>query len=373
MKKPKVAVALSGGVDSAVAAALLVKQGYDCTGFHMDLWSESRSGAQNKCCDLASLKIVLRTTFQLKIPFYKLDLKKVFKQKVVDCFLADYAQGLTPNPCVQCNRFIKFGVLLDYLRKKGFDFMATGHYAQLELSKDKNDIYHLLKAKDSLKDQSYFLYNLTQDQLSHLLFPVGGYFKKEVKKMAKEWQLPVVNRSESQEICFFPEKDYRPFLKRNLKERIKSGEVIDINGKVIGHHSGLPLYTIGQRHGFKLETKSILNGMIPPYYVVGKSFETNQLIVGFGAQTEAKEFSVSQLNFIDQENFSRVRSKSKEVEVRIRHQGDFLKGRLKKAQNKNSLRVVLNEPERGVAPGQSAVFYKGRELLGGGIITVDKI
>ncbi len=373
MKKPKVAVALSGGVDSAVAAALLVKQGYDCTGFHMELWSESKSGAQNKCCDLASLKTVLRTTFQLKMPFYKLDMTKVFKQKVVDCFLQDYQQGLTPNPCIQCNKFIKFGALLDYLQKKGFDFMATGHYAQVKEPKDKNDIYHLLKAKDPLKDQSYFLYNLNQKQLAHLLFPVGPYLKKEVKQMAKKWQLPVVNRAESQEICFFPEKDYRPFVKRHLKDKIKPGEIIDNNGKIIGHHLGLPLYTIGQRHGFEINTKNNLNGFIPPYYVIAKRPEQNQLVVGFGSQTELKEFLVTQLNFINQSAFAQIQKNPLKIEVRIRHQGDFLKAKLEKGENKEEVKVVLDEPERGVAPGQSAVFYKGQEILGGGIITVDKI
>ena len=337
----KVAIALSGGVDSGVAAALLVKQGYQCAGFHMKLWREGKS-------DPGSLTAAGETCRQLGIPFYTVDFAKIFKKRVVDYFLIEYAAGLTPNPCVQCNKFIKFGELLDYVRKLGFDYLATGHYARIKTC-------HLFQAKDKNKDQSYFLYNLTQKQLAQILFPVGDYTKKEVRRMAREWQLPVAERPESQEICFFAESDYRPFLKRQISQKIVSGEVIDTQRRVIGNHQGILLYTIGQRHGFEIADRKAIG----PWYVLGKDIKKNRLIVGFGKETEKKEFWVKNVNWLAPRSFG-------EVEVRIRHQGELLPARIKKIASR--IKVILDEPERGIAPGQSAVFLKSGEVLGGGII-----
>jgi tRNA-specific 2-thiouridylase len=358
MKNKKVAVAMSGGVDSAMAAALLVKQGYQCTGFHLHFWSEfpKDKGFENKCCSTESLQVARKTAYLLKIPFYHLDFSKIFKKQVVDSFLRSYQQGLTPNPCVVCNQEIKFGELLKHIRKLGFDFLATGHYVQV---KKEPKGFHLLTSKDKLKDQSYFLYRLKQNQLPFLLFPVGGYQKKEVFKMAKEWQLPSARRPESQEICFLSENDYRPFFKRQLKKKIISGEVINVKGQVIGVHQGLPLYTVGQRHGFSLNFK-IQTPLLPPYYVVGKDVRQNRLIVGFGRETEKKEFHVKNFNWLDPDYRKKLASPS--LRVRLRHQGDFLKCQVK------GNKVVLKEAERGVASGQSAVFYVKEEVLGGGFI-----
>jgi len=408
----KIAIAMSGGVDSGVAAALLVKKGYQCTGFHLRLWSETIKDKrfENKCCSTESLETARKTAHQLGIPFQVIDFSKIFKKQVVDYFLEAYGSGLTPNPCIFCNKFIKFGELLSYVRKLGFDYLATGHYAKivretraplfsetraerrgdsklntlslsdppirkmggdsdLFLTADQYSskrvpsfLFHLLMAKDKLKDQSYFLYNLNQRQLAHILFPVGNYQKKEVVVMAKKWRLPVAHRPESQEICFLPENDYRPFLKRQIPQKIIPGEVVDKGRGVIGKHQGLPLYTIGQRHGFEVDRQN-QTPILPPYYVIGKNIKKNQLIVGFGREAEKKEFEVKQASWINPltQNFLKC-------QVRIRHQGSLLMARVEK--QKTKLRVILDEPERGIAPGQAAIFYHGEEVLGGGIILI---
>jgi len=397
----KVAVALSGGVDSGVAAALLVKKGYQCTGFHLRLWSETIKDKrfENKCCSTESLETARKTAHQLGIPFQVIDFSKIFKKQVVDYFLKAYGDGLTPNPCVFCNKFIKFGELLSYVRKLGFDYLATGHYARITDGSCRSTAprpippanklgplpwgtpsratrqnlssslyYSLLSGKDKNKDQSYFLYNLNQRQLAHILFPVGNYQKKEVVVMAKKWRLPVAHRPESQEICFLPENDYRPFLKRHLQNKIKPGKVVDIKGRIIGSHQGLPLYTIGQRHGFNLN-RQIKTPVLPPYYVIEKNVKKNQLIVGFGKETERKEFLVKDVNWINPElQINKLSNCKLKCFVRIRHQGKLLEAQIKSQENK--VKVILTEPERGVAPGQSAVFYQSEEVLGGGIILI---
>jgi tRNA-specific 2-thiouridylase len=384
---------MSGGVDSGVAAALLVKQGYEVTGFHLRFWKEKAKDFENKCCDVKSLEAARKTAWGLGIPFYVLDFEEVFKKKVVDYFLNEYALGRTPNPCVMCNKYIKFGELLRYVRGLGFDYLATGHYVRIyeeiqnskskiqnkfKIQNSKFKIYHLLEAKDKSKDQSYFLYNLTQRQLAYILFPVGEYTKTEVRKMAKKWGLAVAERPESQEICFFPESDYRPFLRRKIPEKIVPGEVVDTKGRVIGRHFGLPLYTIGQRHGFEINLKSqtrLLDGQvsnvkaIPPFYVVGKDVKKNRLIVGFGKETEKKEFLVEKVNWINPK--SEIRNQKSEIFVRIRHQGELLNCQIVKLSN-CQIKVILKEPYRGIAPGQAAVFYRKLkvvfEVVGGGII-----
>ena len=347
---------MSGGVDSGVAAAILTKSGHEIAGFHLQLWAEGQKDQRfvNKCCSTASLEAARKTANQLDIPFFKVDfVEEIFKKRVVDYFLKEYGLGRTPNPCVRCNHFIKFGVLMDYVKTLGYDFLATGHYARIE----KSGGFRLLMGKDKKKDQTYFLYNLTQKKLSQVMFPVGDYQKTEVIKMARKWKLPVAERPESQEICFYPEDDYRPFLKRQIKEKIIPGEVVDVGGRVIGEHQGLPLYTIGQRHGFEITDKRVIG----PLYVVDKKIEKNQLMVGFGKGVEKKEFEVKGVNWISGER----PKKEIRCRVRIRHQGELLKCRFK------GVKVVLDEFERGVAPGQAAVFYQGEEVLGGGIISLD--
>jgi len=374
MKKKKIAIAMSGGVDSGVAAALVVRAGHEAAGFHMHLWAEPVTSHQspvtsfqNKCCSTESLEAARKTADQLGIPFYKVDfLEEIFKKRVVDYFLKEYGLGRTPNPCVMCNRFIKFGELMDYAKTLGYDYLATGHYARvIEVASNQQPAtrkkksrslitgYRLLQGIDKNKDQSYFLYNLIQKKLAQVMFPVGDYQKTEVIKMARKWKLPVAERPESQEICFYPEKDYRPFLKRQIKGKIVPGKVVDIKGKVIGEHQGLPLYTIGQRHGFRITDKKVIG----PLYVIDKKIKKNQLVVGFGKEAERKEFFVKDVNWTSEQPKKEIKCR-----VRVRHQGELLECRIKE------MKVVLDEPERGMAPGQAAVFYQGEEVLGGGLI-----
>jgi len=347
---------MSGGVDSGVSAALLIKQGYDCVGIHLKLF-EKDSGWES----------AQKTAEFLKIPLKQVNFSKIFKKRVVEYFLKEYAAGLTPNPCVMCNKYIKFGELFEYVRKLGFDYLATGHYARIIDG-------HLLAAIDKKKDQSYFLYNLKKEQLAHILFPVGELIKKEVRAMAKKMKLPVAEKPESQEICFLPENDYRPFLKRLIVKEIKPGAVVDTKGNIIGRHFGLPLYTIGQRHGFRLDLKKIL----PPYYVIEKDAKNNRLIVGFGKETERKEFLVKNINWINPLIVNRLACRQAGelliAKVRIRNLGELLSCKVadlpagrQELQN-GKVKVILNDPERGIAPGQAAVVYASEEVLGGGII-----
>lgn len=347
--KRKVAVALSGGVDSAVTAGLLKQEGWEVFGFHLRLWTEEEEGANER------IKKVKKIAEVLKIPFEVLDLRREFKKKVVDYFLREFINGRTPNPCIRCNQEIKFGRLLKFsLNEMKADYLATGHYARVGHSRP----YKLFRGVDKKKDQSYFLYTLTQKQLSYLLFPLGKYRQRYVLKLAKRWKLPISKKSRA--ICFFKEKDYRFFLKRQIPQKLVPGEVSTLDGKVIGRHLGLPLYTIGQRHGFELKKK-----VLGPMYVVGKEVGQNRLIVGFGGECERGEFKVGEANWIA----GQAPKLPLKCQVKIRHQGQLLNCELSNYQIANGrLRVILAEPQQGVAPGQSAVFYKGEEVLGGGII-----
>jgi len=360
MKKRKIAVAVSGGVDSGIALLLLSKKGFDCTAFYMDLWREEGGKFDDN-----SLKVAQETAEKLKIPFKVVNFKEIFKKKVVDYFLESYNCGLTPNPCVRCNKLIKFGKLLDFVLSQGFDYLATGHYARLK--KDKKG-YCLFAGIDKSKDQSYFLYDLSPKQLAHLAFPLGNYFKREVIELAKKWNLPVVNRAESQEICFIKGGDYRDFLKKHLKKNFKEGKVVDTKGKVIGYHLGLSLYTIGQRHGFTINKAQTPN--LPPFYVVAKNQKDNQLVVGFGKETERKGFLLRNVNWINPAEFKKGIFKTK---LRVRYQGELLEAEIKENNKEDNLLVFLEEPERGIASGQSVVFYNKDEILGGGIIDIDKM
>ena len=357
--KDKVAIAMSGGVDSSVAAALLKKQGYDCIGVFMKFWTEAETDLENKCCSADAYNDARRVAGKLGFKLYTLNFKESFKKAVVDQWLKEHQKGNTPNPCINCNKFIKFDLLLKKVKMLRCDYLATGHYARLrrEIPNSKFQIpkTKLMQAKDKQKDQSYFLYTLKQSQLKHLLFPLGNLTKTEVRQLAKEFGLPVYEKPESQEICFVPEKTHYPFLKRQLK--LKPGLIKTINGKTMGRHEGLPLYTLGQRQGIKI-------GGSGPFYVVKLDYKTNTLFVSKNQNDKmlcTKKFKIKNASWIA----GRAPKPSEKLRVKIRYQAKTIPAVIKE----NT--VTLKTPQRAIMPGQSAVFYQDRQVLGGGVI--DKI
>ena len=353
-KNNKVAIAMSGGVDSSVTAALLKQQGYDCLGIFMKFWTESEPKIENKCCSADAYNDAHKVANRLGFRLYTLNFKKDFKKTVVDEWLKEHQKGHTPNPCIRCNKFIKFDLLLKKAKMLGCDYLATGHYIKKSKIKNKKIkiIYRLSTAKDNNKDQSYFLYNLKQSQLKDLLFPLGNYTKSEVRALAKKFKLPVYEKSESQEICFIPEKTHYPFLKRQLK--LKPGPIKDFKGKILGQHEGLPLYTLGQRQGIKI-------GGIGPFYVVKLNYKTNTLFVSNNHNDKllyTKKFKIKNINWVS----GKPPKRSNKFGVKIRYQAKTISCTI----NKNT--VTLKTPQRAIMPGQSAVFYQRQQVLGGGII-----
>lgn len=346
--RTKVAVGLSGGVDSAVAAALLQQQGYDVTGFYLQCWDFDRPG----CGGDVDRNDAIHIATTLGIKFKHLEFIDQYKKRVIDLFYAEYKAGRTPNPDIICNTEIKFGIFLNWAIDNGFDFVATGHYARL---KKAQGCTQLLKGADAGKDQSYFLYGLNQNQLEHTLFPIGDMYKEDIRQKARDLGLRVFNKPDSVGICFIGEVDIKKFLQERLP--LERGDVITQDGRVIGHHDGVWFYTIGQRHGFE-----ITEYMGIPLYVVGKKVEENKLIVGPVKDVLRKSFYVDNLHWIcDSPEFPLS------ADVRIRNLGQFYPSEIIQ-QNQNLLRVNSSEKLFGVAPGQSAVFYSGDVVLGGGTI-----
>lgn len=342
---------MSGGVDSSVAAHLLLKQGYDVTGVFMQCWDAKADG----CKADEDRAFAVKTAAKLGIAFETLDFREEYDSKVMNYFYSEYRAGRTPNPDVMCNKEIKFGLFFDWAMKNGFDFVSTGHYAQVQ--KKIGGSFDLLKGADAAKDQSYFLYLLGQRQLKKTLFPVGGMKKKALRKLADKLDLPSAKRPDSMGICFIGEVDVKDFLKKQIKER--AGEVVDAGDVVIGTHEGVWFYTIGQRHGFKVNKYFGY-----PLYVILKDIENNRLVVGKDIDCVTKEFIVVDPHWINKNPFGK-RTKIK-CAVRIRHLGDLHKAELSLLVG--TIKVVLNSPLFAVAPGQSAVFYNGKITLGGGII-----
>ncbi len=350
----KVLVAMSGGVDSAVAAALLKKAGYQVSGMFLHFWKDdSQPGLENKCCSLKSLSDAKEVCRAVGIPLNTFDFRAPFKKIVVDNFLSEYQKGRTPNPCVVCNKNIKIGRLLKYARSLGFDYVATGHYVKLQKSGGKIKMF---KAKDKNKDQSYFLYTFNQDELKHLMFPLADYTKPQVRALAKKFKLPVAEKAESQEICFVSSKHHNDFLKKYLK--LKSGQIQLIGGPVIGEHDGLPLFTIGQRRGINI-------GGNGPYYAADFDFKKNILYVAKtfdDAKMYGQKLMAKNVNWINGGDIKKV-LKCQAV-IRYRHQAVPVEI-VKKG---SAYEVRFKTPQRAITPGQSVVFYKGQEVLGGGII-----
>lgn len=350
IRRGKVIVAMSGGVDSSVAAAILKKNGYDVVGVFMKFWQEPNRKSENRCCSVEAKRDAQRVAIKLGIPLQIIDVKKEFKKRVVDYFINEYEKGNTPNPCVMCNKYIKFKFLIDEMTELKADFVATGHYARIGKSQIPNP--KLLVARDKTKDQTYFLWTLKQNQLKKILFPIGNYAKEQVREMAKKFSLPVFKKKDSQEICFI-NTCIEDFLKKYIKQ--KSGPIITIDGKKVGEHEGLVFYTIGQRKGIKI-------GGTGPYYVIKKDFKRNALIVSnppAGGQNKdllQKELVVKNVNWVSGKSYNgkckvKIRSMTKMADATIKRN-----------------KVIFNKPQRAITSGQSAVFYKKNEVLGGGII-----
>ncbi|MBT9143066.1 MAG: tRNA-specific 2-thiouridylase MnmA [Dehalococcoidia bacterium] len=359
-KNRRVIVAMSGGVDSSLCVALLKEQGFDVIGVTMRLWTspdfeEDAKIAGRGCCSLSAVDDARRVSDKMSIPFYVLNFKEAFRLQVVDNFVEEYRRGHTPNPCIACNRFMKFNLLLKRAFELEAGYLATGHYARIEYDQLLGR-YRLKKARDASKDQTYALYNLTQEQLAHTLFPLGNFLKSEVREMAAEYGLSVADKPDSQEICFIPDDDYKRFLREEINLKEKSGPIMDVAGNRLGTHEGLANYTVGQRKGLGLAVGR-------PLFVVALDVENNTLLVGSNKDVFSSSLIADDLNFILLPQLTeamrvtaKIRYHAKEVAATLLPLGD---GRI---------RLNFDEPERAVTPGQSVVFYIGDDVLGGGII-----
>ncbi len=346
---------MSGGVDSSVAAALLKEQGCRVIGMMLRLWSEPGKENENRCCTMDAMNTARYIAGQLGIPFYAVDARRVFYERIVrGAFLDGYAQGLTPNPCLQCNRHIRFGLLLEHALALGADFLATGHYARLERAPD--GAARLLRGVDPGKDQSYVLHVLTQKQLRRALFPVGAYPKRQVRALAQRFGLPVAARPDSQDLCFLAGDDYRNFLQRHAADAARPGPILNRRGEVLGQHSGLPHYTIGQRKGLGIAARR-------PLYVLAKDPQANALIVGERSELGSRHLQARQVNWIA----GAPPERPFRAGVKIRYTARPAEG-LVTPLGADGFRVQFDQPQYGITPGQAAVLYEGEVCLGGGII-----
>ncbi len=340
----KVVIAMSGGVDSSVAAALLKKEGHEVIGATMQIISSGNAEADAR-----------QVARRLGIPHHVMDFKDIFARRVIDNFCREYRLGRTPNPCVLCNKYIKFGVLWERARELGADFLATGHHARVERDETTGN-YLLKKGADTQKDQSYFLCQLNQEQLSRTLFPIGNLTKDKVRQIARELELPVADRPESQEICFIPDDDYPGFLENHVPGATASGPILDREGNMLGQHQGLIYYTVGQRKGLGIATAE-------PLYVTAIEPDRNAIVVGTKEHTYGMELVADNLNWIA---IARPEHPIR-VKARIRYRHAEAEATVTPLDN-DSVYVKFSEPQMAITPGQSVVFYDGDTVIGGGTI-----
>lgn len=360
----KILVALSGGIDSSTVAHLLKSQGHELIGVRFTLWSDPLAPAlaeilPSKCCNAQTAARALKTAKDLGIPYHIVDLEKEFKREVVDPFLDGYRDGQSPNPCIRCNRTIKFGKLLELMKDFGCERLATGHYARVarERLPDGSERHLLLEAIDQQKDQSYYLYGLTQEQLSAAMFPLGSMQKSDVYKLGHAFCVPFDEHyRESQDLCFFPEKTPQEFLRRHLQEAIRPGEIVRRDGSVVGNHEGLPLYTVGQRRGLKI------GGLKIPLEVVAKNQQNNQLIVEEQGKEKCVSVRLKELRWVSW----KPDGSATPFECRTRSLSERLRGSITVTGDEGTF--TFENPQGLQATGQSLVLYRGEEIVGGGVI-----
>lgn len=356
----KVLVAMSGGVDSSVSAALLKEEGYQVIGATMQIWPSNKLAGEadrfGGCCGLDAVLDAKKVAHRLGIPHYVMDFKDLFERKVIYDFCREYSMGRTPNPCIRCNKHIKFDALLSRARELEAGYVATGHYARIERD-GVSGRYLLRKGVDRGKDQSYVLYMMSQDQLKHALMPLGSFTKERVRQMAQELGLPLANKSESQEICFIPDGDYTGFIKEYIPLGAKPGPILDRGGNTLGEHQGILSYTIGQRKGLGISATE-------PLYVVAIDRERNAVTVGSRREVYGGELVAADLNWIAIESLGQ----SLEIKARIRYRHQEADAELTPLLNGGTVRVKFKKPQMAITPGQAVVFYHEDTVVGGGTI-----
>lgn len=356
-KKKKVVVGMSGGVDSSVAAYLLKEQGYDVIGVTMQIWQDEETDIQAEkggCCGLSAVDDARRVAQQIGIPYYVMNFKAPFKEKVIDYFISEYEAGRTPNPCIACNRYVKWESLLKRSLEIGADYIATGHYARIrEMDSGR---YTLIKSVTEEKDQTYALYNLTQEQLSRTLMPIGEYSKNEVREIAKNAGLSIASKPDSQDICFVPDGKYGDFILNNSSKNILPGNFVDTKGNILGRHKGIVHYTVGQRKGLDIALGERM-------YVLGIHSETNEVVLGKDNELWTNYILVKDFNYMSIENLPEEMS----VIAKIRYNHKGAKAILRKI-DEQYMECIFEEPQRAPTPGQALVCYQDNYVVGGGTI-----